>query len=233
MAQLEDEILAEQSTFLQKNGLSRLYQLTNRELLLYVLKNKFKAEERYFKFSITPDSDEDWSTIEEARDYGIPIASVGDTSDKIVLHPGHILPNIAAEYKLFDYFWGDGRWSDRQCYCHIDDHIKDSINSLLAYVGVLLNNLGFRVEPYYAGGTCKGYLDFDNMYFYKETLDLEDRQNAEFRNGIFKHMRDSGVWYGKDYVLFVFGINRNSPDSNTETLEGLIKRIKNHENISP
>ena len=53
-----------------------------------VIRNKNKDIKRT-SYITTPEPDEDWSAIEEARDYGVPIKAFFDTRDKLVITPQH------------------------------------------------------------------------------------------------------------------------------------------------
>ena len=74
--------------------------------MLYVLKNKSKSGDKYYKYNLTPPADDyDWQdAVLEARGNGIPIASFGDTADKFVFTPKHF------GYQDFDYIFGRGSW---------------------------------------------------------------------------------------------------------------------------
>ena len=86
----------------------------NEEKITSYLKNTF----RIYEFSITPPkSHPSWKdVIFEARGRGIPIASFGNTQDKIVIHPGNIHEIIDCDTYDFSYFWGEGIWGSQDCW---------------------------------------------------------------------------------------------------------------------
>ena len=196
-----------------------LKALTDKELLLYVLQNKYRSDDKYFKFNLTPGPEEDWSRIYEARGDGIPIASVGDTFDKIVLHPGHIYE------ELFDYYWGNGTWSDKCCHS-LDDFHPDfmetisNIKALMVYIGIILSGMGYRVEAKHPGGYENGYLNFNDCPF---SCEKSDNHGDELFDRLYNYFMnyDSHKWYSDDLVLFVFGVNQDS-------LGELIEKIENN-----
>jgi len=71
------------------------------------LKNSACRHEPYL---ITPEID-CFNTIKEARGYGIPIDTFGDTSDKMVLTPNH----LGFSTKQFEYHWGNDCCTEDRC----------------------------------------------------------------------------------------------------------------------
>jgi hypothetical protein len=126
-----------------------------KKLLAWILKGKAEAKDPVFKYSITPDSDDGgwYDAVQEARDHGIPIASFGDTSDKQVLHPGHL------GYK-FDYFWGREFWSSSSCWDDEEAREKDKQKAHIALFKIahILHKQGKKVWIVLPNGNDKGYL---------------------------------------------------------------------------
>ena len=137
-------------------------------LMNKILTGKIKADDKINRYSITPQADDyGWGdAIEEGRGYGIPIASFGDTSDKIVLHPGHLGYN-------FNYFWGKGSWGSGDCFYDIDYEKKLQANNELASVGQYLIKMGYKVNVCSPSGSEKGYLSTELM----EIEDIENNDN--------------------------------------------------------
>ena len=152
-----------------------------------ILLGKLNADDIQYPYFVTPPIDDDgWTeAVEEARGYGISIASFGDTSDKIVLHPGHL------GYK-FNYYWGNGSWGDSPCFYEEDIDIIFEANNILISIGIGLIQKGYRIEFCSPSGTVKGYLSTKFFDFTIDDLDNLDELNVDF---------------SKDFVLFVYGMS--------------------------
>lgn len=158
----------------------------SKELFIQLLKGKLEAKDKYYPYSLTPDGDEFDDAVYEARDHGIPIASFGDTKDKMVFHPGHL-------GYTFKYYWGNESWGDNSCWD--DETPEEKINEV--------NKSLFAIVPYFnhhevklcdVGGSCKGYLS-TNVY-----------DSDEFRTfEAFSENSNSGH-QPPNLVLFVYGI---------------------------
>lgn len=133
------------------------------EIVKKCFTNKLASNDTYNHYALTPDeNDEGWrSAIVEARGYGIPIASFGDTRDKLVLHPGHLGYN-------FDYYWGNGSWSDSTCWNEFTEEIGDAYDDLQEIGNFLEGTEKFTVSYCNVSGSCKGYLSTDFLWGCRE-----------------------------------------------------------------
>lgn len=160
--------------------------------ILKIFHGKINSNDPFYQYNITPGIDDGWyGAIFEARGYGIPIASFGDTSDKLVFHPGHLGYN-------FDYAWGNGSWTDRSCWNKkVDKTIISEANSRIFNIAKLLCKK-YKVHLVNVSGTCKGYL----------STQLFESKNLEDNYDVFKENN----YLTDDLVLFVYGINMSDKD---------------------
>ena len=117
--------------------------------------------------------------MQEARGYGIPIASSGDTSDKYV----------------FYYYWGRGDWSDDNCW---DDHVStetriEALNELFD-IAVELSKT-FTLKVLYVRGSGKGYLS-SHLFSLNKVIKYDT----------FRDYYNYGSSRPLNYVIFVYGI---------------------------
>jgi hypothetical protein len=157
-------------------------------LLNHIIRCKEEGEDKLHEYSVTPRADDPgWDdAVEDGRGHGIPIASFGDTMDKVVLHPGHL------GYK-FDYFWGRGHWSSESCWdkeASERDVVKS--NKALWRIAHELRELKYFVWIVLPSGNDKGYLS---------TRVLESSEWMKFTS--LDELMDE--FQRTDVVLFVFG----------------------------
>lgn len=123
----------------------------------------------YSPYFITPDLADVAScdTVYECRGRGIPAATFFDSSDKVVLHCGHL------GYE-FNYFDGDG--SSMEC-VHwkkgVDDDYRDNAIKDLLKCGLYLSMKGFNVQIACLEYDCKGRIEFTSydMEVYDGNID--------------------------------------------------------------
>ncbi len=115
---------------------------------------KTKKNDRKYPHTITPTQGWD-SCIIEARMRGISIRAFGDTSDKIVFHPG-LLPKWKP---CFDYYWGEGEWGSTCCW-EWSKVIKKDVIRVNEYLFKIAKKLKqkYKVEILRVSGSVKGYL---------------------------------------------------------------------------
>ena len=128
-----------------------------------IITNKKIANDIYHKYCTTPDVNEgDWNdAVLEARGHGIPIASFGDTLDKIVLHAGHL------KYK-FDYMFGRDTWGDDMWEEVTNDDKKKKVRERLLNIGKQLLEK-YTIYAVTIHGSCKGYLSTTFNLINKDT----------------------------------------------------------------
>jgi hypothetical protein len=157
-------------------------------LLNHIIRCKEEGEDKLHEYSVTPGADDPgWDdAVEEGRGHGIPIASFGDTMDKVVLHPGHL------GYK-FDYFWGRDFWSSDSCW---DEETSErdlaKSNKALWQIARELHELKYQVWIVLPSGNGKGYLS---------TRVLESSEWMKYES--LDELMDE--FHRTDVVLFVFG----------------------------
>lgn len=113
---------------------------------------KTKKKKRKYPYTLTPGYDL-WSTVEEARGYGVSIKSFGDTRDKLVFHPG-----MLKEWEgKFDYYWGKGEWGSKSCWSKTKDEDIIKANKFLIEIAVKLKK-DYKVGVMKVSGNAKGHL---------------------------------------------------------------------------
>lgn len=156
------------------------------DLLKRICVGKIKAKDDVAQYTITHPNNGDWyDAIEEARGRGVSIKAFGDTSDKVVLHPGHLGHE-------FDYFWGAGHWSSTNCWD--EDADKEKAHNELWAVAKELVELKYVVWIVLPSGNSKGYLS---------TKILKKAQWKKYTS-LDEILVDHG---SQDAVLFVFKFN--------------------------
>ena len=121
--------------------------MINAGLINSVIRNKNKDIKRT-TYMVTPKPDEDWSAIEDARDYGVPIKSFFDTRDKLVITPQHF-DGYRDKYEFYP-------WTDSNNWKNPQDTEKMTV--LLFKVGMKLREMYDKVVFVHVHGSCKGYL---------------------------------------------------------------------------
>ena len=154
-----------------------------KDKLKKLFKNKLKSEDKINEYDTTPSANEGWNNaVKEAKGYGIPISSFGDTEDKMVFHPGHLGYD-------FNYHWGEEKWTNEDCWEeHVDKETKIKALKELLELGIELNDR-FDVDFLYVSGTKKGYLS-SRLYTIDE-IESDNFPDDEY-----------------EYVMFVYGISR-------------------------
>ncbi len=198
------------------------------DLLKKVLQNKLDAEDKVYKWSITPTIDvfNNAGVIDEAREClyynGIPIASFADTSDKFVLTLKHFGYNF--KYPPGEGFWANGYYSDES----ID---ISQVNEQLYQVGMELAKK-YKVWYVRINMTSMGD-DYSKAVILDEDTDEdadslahgcrcvitdedtdedadEDFEDFIRKNGkVLDYYYKEGECFDGDIVLFVFGISKD------------------------
>lgn len=145
---------------------------------------KLASEDPMEEYTITPSEDDDWGdAVREARGHGIPIACFGDTSDKLVLHAGHLGHE-------FDYPWGREYWTDEAGW---DDKVPKETKRTAMYELLLLARFlapTFPVKVLRVRGTGKGYLSYKNCLSPLEAIGPDGEMKKVY----------------SESVLFVYGL---------------------------
>lgn len=160
---------------------------------LYVIQNKLAANDKFYKYSITPEPLDGWfDAVEEARGYGIPISSFGDTSDKIVITPTHF-----TEKDVFNYSWGRGFWTNERCWSRkISDEERMKVyNKMSEFINIC--NKYYDIGILDVSGSEKGYLSSTLVKYDK----LTDNLGSTFIKIIGEDFRV------RDFVIFIYGLD--------------------------
>ena len=117
---------------------------------------RIRVGEKFNRYNVTPPAYDFYGAVEEARGFGIPIASFGNTRDKIVIHPGHLGYN-------FNYFWGQGHWASASCWdvsqdSETEERQNDASRFLDALALYLQKERRMKVWRVWPSGNDKGHL---------------------------------------------------------------------------
>lgn len=151
-----------------------------------IFEHKLNTTTRSYPYDHTPHLLEYWNgTLQEAQGHGISISSFGDTSDKIVLHPGHL-------GYIYNYYWGDGYWGDTSCWNLTSEDIIYKANQELYNLGLNLNKT-YTVWLFHPSGSSQGHLHSFYYDFHKLPNSYDEFIQSRY--------------YCDDFVLFIFGLN--------------------------
>ena len=178
-----------------------------------VFANKHAAEDTVYPYIITRDTP-GWGEIEEARGSGVSIKCFADTSDKMVIHPGHLNKNYP-----FNYYWGEGSWRndscwemEKDCICgwnfcrHVAKKVNKANRGLLKFAEQVDKVPGLTCKIVFPSGNCKGYLS-------TSIFNMSERDTEWFKDCLECK---------PDIVLFVFGLTHEQLLFSKEQLENTI-----------
>ena len=127
------------------------------ELLTQICAGKRRSNDNLNRYIFTPHYNNDgWhNPVSEPQELGFFIKALGDTRDKIVLHPGHLGYD-------FNYHWGrdpTDLYTEEQCWDNkVNTNIKMKGDMELTEIGIEIINLGYEVWVAQVKASCQGRL---------------------------------------------------------------------------